>query len=65
VSASSKDPVDCLREIAALAMDRMNTSQGVIAPAEAFTLGQITGIAMRVSGVTEYLKAREEQSDGG
>lgn len=55
------DPIDCLKEIAALAMDRMNSGDK-IAPGEAFTLGQISGTACRVPEVMTYLREREESS---
>lgn len=56
------DPVGCLAEIATLAMRRMN-SGSEIAPDEAFTLGAITGIAMRVPAVSELVKMLEQESD--
>jgi hypothetical protein len=63
---ASTDPVDCLVEIAALTMDRMNgvgPSFGKITDAEAFTLGQISGICCRVNAVMERLKELEAAAD--
>ena len=55
------DPTDCLKEIAALAMDRMNSGDKITS-GEAWTLGKISGTACRVPEVMTYLREREESS---
>jgi hypothetical protein len=58
----SDDPLDCLTEIGTLTMQRMNSDDD-IAPGEAFTLGQIAGIAMRIPEVAQRMKEQEEAGD--
>lgn len=55
----SDDALDCLVEIYALAMDRMNS--GPVSGGEAFTLGRITGTAMRVPLVAERVRELDER----
>jgi hypothetical protein len=57
----STDPVDCLVEIAETALARVNNQDDPPGPHESFTLGQITGIAMRHPRVMQLLKQREEE----
>jgi hypothetical protein len=49
------DPVALLKEIAQIAMDRMNYGADV-GSWEAMTLGKITGVAVRYPGVLEGLR---------
>lgn len=58
----SNDPIDCLTEIAKLAMDRANS--GDVTANEMFTLGEITGIAWRVPAVGRRLKEMEDEAKG-
>ena len=53
------DPIACLKEIAVIAMDRINKASD-IAAMEAFTLGRITGVATRRPEVMEHLRAVEK-----
>jgi hypothetical protein len=65
---ATTDPVECLAEIAALCMDRMNgvgpSFFGEPTAAEAFTLGEISGICCRVDAVMDALREREDLAAG-
>jgi hypothetical protein len=54
----SRDPMDALVEIVVLTMARTNAGGGDIGSGEAFTLGQISGIATRVPGIVERVTER-------
>jgi hypothetical protein len=56
----SEDPLDCLVEIASIAIDRMNKGSNV-GGEEAFTLGEITGICCRLDAVMDALRQREAE----
>jgi hypothetical protein len=56
--SESGDPMDALVEIVVLTMARMNAGGDEVSRGEAFTLGQIGGIATRVPGIVERVTER-------